>query len=173
MEKKFKTCLDMYAINAWLNYNDLRCENRKTPFLSFLVTFVEEQITKGIQNTQLHLPKREPPSKKKKIYNAVPLYLPVEGQTRCSVVKCQTWTKTICQEYILLWGTVLCYTTLIICCTTEKLSKNKTSKLLHNYFKFDGTQLYQVKTLLIHMFTTHFLPLPAVQKFLMVEIYNF
>lgn len=102
-KKVFYTCLNMCAVNAWIVYNDLRRETTKTPFLTFLVSLAEEIIAEGIQNTALPPPKRGPPSKKRKIYGAVPLHLPVEGQTRrrcsrCSEEKRQKRTKTICQE---------------------------------------------------------------------------
>ena len=102
-KKVFYTCLNMCAANAWIIYNDLRRENKKVPFLTFLVTLAEELIAEGIQNTSLPPPRRGPQSKKMKLYGTIPLHLPVEGPTRrrctrCSQEKRQTRTKTLCQE---------------------------------------------------------------------------
>ena len=80
-KKVFYTCWNMCA-NAWIIYNDLRRENKKLLFLTFLVTLAKELIAEGIQNTSLPPPRCGPQSKKIKLYGTIPLHLPVEGPTR-------------------------------------------------------------------------------------------
>ena len=50
-KKVFYTYLNMCAANAWIIYNDLRRENKKVPFLTFIVTLAEKLTAEGTQNT--------------------------------------------------------------------------------------------------------------------------
>ena len=77
VEESVYTCLNMCAANAMT-----RRENKKMPFLTFLVTLAEELIAEGIQNTPLPPLRRGPQSKKIKLYRTIPLHLPAEGPTR-------------------------------------------------------------------------------------------
>lgn len=100
-KKVFYTLLNMAAVNSWIMYNQIR--QKKTPFLSFLVTLSEELLAEGSKNTSVHYVKKGVTSKKRKLYGEVSLHLPIEGQTRrrcsrCSQNKQQTRTKTLCQQ---------------------------------------------------------------------------
>ena len=102
-KKVFYTCLNMCGANAWIIYNDLRPENKKVPFLTFLVTFAKELTAEGIQITSLPPPRSGPQSKKMKLYERLLCTYQSRGPQdedviRYSQEKWQTRTKTLCQE---------------------------------------------------------------------------
>ena len=95
-KKEKNSCLNICATNARIIYNDLRRENKKVPFLTFLVLLEKEVITEGIQNTSLPPSRRGPQSKKLKLYGTIPLHLPVEGPTkrRCNQMQSRKTANT-------------------------------------------------------------------------------
>jgi hypothetical protein len=98
--KVFFRLVMMAAVNAWILSKEIN--NKKFPFLDFLVSLAEEMISEGRKIVTVQKSSKKI-SKRRKSFGNVSMHLPVEGDTRrrckrCAERKTQTRTKTICQE---------------------------------------------------------------------------
>ena len=89
----------MCTVNAWILYKDLKQENKDVSYLTFLINLAEELAEEGVKLSNLPMPKKGPPKKRK----TSALHLPIGGNTRRRCIRCSTnqvqkRTKTICKE---------------------------------------------------------------------------
>lgn len=73
-KKGFYTCVNICTVNACILYKDLKRENKDVSYLTFLIDLAEELAEEGVKLSNLPLPKKGPPKKRK----TSALHLPIE-----------------------------------------------------------------------------------------------
>ena len=64
-KKFFYTCVNISTVNAWILYKDLKQENKDVSYLTFLINLAEELAEEGVKLSNLPMPKKGPPKKRK------------------------------------------------------------------------------------------------------------